>query len=134
MVNGANVSLTMSWDVWKHRRYPIEIYGTEGTLLNPDANFFIGGYPTPERAMVSTRGDAWREVPGQSDEEARDLAYATIGGPRGLGVAEMALAIAAGRPPQARADLALHVLEVLLALERSATEGRAVEVVSRPAA
>lgn len=43
----------------------------------------------------------------------------------------MALAIAEGRAPLARADLALHVLEVLLALERSATEERAVTIASR---
>lgn len=59
MANGANVSLTMSWDVWKHARRPIEIYGTEGTLLNPDPNFFIGGYLAPEKTMLSARGGDW---------------------------------------------------------------------------
>ncbi len=39
--SGANVSLSASWDVWKHNRStPIEIYGTEGTLLGVDPNFF----------------------------------------------------------------------------------------------
>ena len=40
--NGANVALTVSWDIWKHARLPIELYGTEGSLLNPDPNFFGG--------------------------------------------------------------------------------------------
>ncbi len=31
----------MSWDVWHHGRgAPIEIYGTEGTLVVPDPNMF----------------------------------------------------------------------------------------------
>ena len=42
--SGANVALTASWDVWKHTRLPIELYGTEGSLLVPDPNFF-GGAP-----------------------------------------------------------------------------------------
>ena len=31
--SGANVGLTLSWDVWKHGRNPIEIYGEDGVLL-----------------------------------------------------------------------------------------------------
>ena len=31
-----------SWDVWQHGHLPIELYGTEGTLLVPDPNFFGG--------------------------------------------------------------------------------------------
>jgi predicted dehydrogenase len=54
--NGANVSLSHSWDVWKHRRVPLEIYGSEGTLLGPDPNFF-GGEP-----LVSVRGDEWAPI------------------------------------------------------------------------
>jgi predicted dehydrogenase len=41
---GANVSLCHSWDVWKHTRVPLEIYGSEGSMLVPDPNFF-GGEP-----------------------------------------------------------------------------------------
>ena len=54
--SGANVALSASWDVWKHQRLPFEIYGTAGTMLVPDPNFF-GGAP-----MVSERDSEWREL------------------------------------------------------------------------
>ena len=54
--SGANVALSASWDVWKHQRLPFEIYGTEGSMLVPDPNFF-GGAP-----MVSERDADWREL------------------------------------------------------------------------
>ena len=54
--SGANVALTASWDIWKHQRLPFEIYGTEGSMLVPDPNFF-GGEP-----MVSARDADWREL------------------------------------------------------------------------
>ena len=38
--NGANVTLSASWDVWQSERLPFEIYGSEGTMLVPDPNFF----------------------------------------------------------------------------------------------
>ncbi|MBV9489891.1 MAG: Gfo/Idh/MocA family oxidoreductase, partial [Verrucomicrobia bacterium] len=31
--NGASVTITTSWDVWKHRRLPFELYGSEGSML-----------------------------------------------------------------------------------------------------
>lgn len=132
MDNGANIAFTMSWDVWKHGRPTMEIYGDEGSLINPDANFFIGGYLQAEKARYSVRGSEWQDVPGQTDEDDADMNFASLGGPRGLGLADMALAIAEGRPPRAGAELALHVLEVILAVDVSAREGRAVDVQSRP--
>jgi len=132
MESGANIAFTLSWDVWKHRRPSLEIYGETGTLACPDANFFIGGYLTPEKAQYSVRDGDWRDVPGQPDADPRDMAFAQLGGPRGLGVAEMALAIAEGRAPRADAELALHILEAILAIDRSANEKRSVRVESRP--
>ena len=45
-----------------------------------------------------------------------------------VGVLDMACAIAAGRPHRASGELALHVLEVLEALERSSVEGRQIRI------
>lgn len=50
---------------------------------------------------------------------------------RGLGLIEMVHALTAGRAPRASGHLAAHVLEVLLALERSADDGTRVGVASR---
>lgn len=50
---------------------------------------------------------------------------------RGIGVADMAHAIDAGRAHRASGELAYHVLEVLTSLERSSDGGVAVEIASR---
>ncbi|WP_447755294.1 Gfo/Idh/MocA family protein [Sphingopyxis fribergensis] len=131
MESGANIAFTLSWDVWKHRRPIMEIYGETGSLSCPDANFFIGGYLAPERTRYSVRDGDWRDVPGQPETDPRDLGFAPLGGPRGLGVAEMAQAIAEARAPRASAALALHILEAILAIEQSASEKRAVRIESR---
>ncbi len=41
-VSGALVQLSMSFDVPAHRHLPIEIYGSKGTLIVPDPNWFGG--------------------------------------------------------------------------------------------
>ena len=40
--SGAVVAITMSFDVPGHRHLPLEIYGTEGSLIVPDPNWFGG--------------------------------------------------------------------------------------------
>ncbi len=40
--NGAVVQIGMSFDVAGHRHVPLELYGTEGTLIVPDPNHFGG--------------------------------------------------------------------------------------------
>jgi predicted dehydrogenase len=127
--NGANVSLSHSWDVWKHRRVPLEIYGSEGTLLGPDPNFF-GGEP-----LVSVRGDEWAPiaigahpfgVPNRTTRLGAQVAdYRTVG------LLDMAAAIRSRRPHRASGELALHVLEVLDAFERSSREGRHIAIETR---
>jgi predicted dehydrogenase len=128
-VGGANVSFTASWDIWKHTRHPIELYGTEGSILNPDPNFFGG----PVRCSV--RDGEWQEVsiegrpfgvPTREGGDGRQLADYRM-----AGVFDMAAAIAAGRPHRANGDLALHVLEIMEALERSAAEYRRMKIESR---
>jgi predicted dehydrogenase len=133
--SGANVSASLSWDVWKHRRPPIEIYGTEGSLLNPDPNWF-GGEP-----MV-TRGEGEWEPLDISDlpfgaPNRKTRVGLEVGDYRIIGLLDMVAAIRDGRPHRASADLALHVLEVMDAFETSSIEGRHVTIrhtCARPAA
>jgi hypothetical protein len=121
-VNGAVVSIAMSFDVPKHRHTPIEIYGTAGSLIVPDPNRFGG-----EVALART-GDDWETVP---------LTHGNVEGEfRSIGVADMAAAILAGRPHRASGALALHVLEAMEAFQTSSDEGRRVSLtttVERPA-
>lgn len=129
--SGANVALTMSWDVWKHQRQPIEIYGDEGTLLNPDPNFFTG------KVQVSKRNGEWTDASDQAPDDELDLEFKPLGGPRGLGLIDLVLSVEKGSVPRTDIGLAIHVLEVLLAIETSAQSGRAIaieSIVDRPAA
>lgn len=126
--NGANVAFTASWDIWKHTRQPIELYGTEGSILNPDPNFF-GGTP-----RLSQEAGDWQDLPieahpfGVPNRELRSGAM--VADYRIIGVLDMARAIREGRPHRANGDFALHVLEVLEALERSSVEGRHIRIES----
>lgn len=116
--SGAVVSLIVSFDVPGHRHLPIEIYGTEASLIVPDPNGFGGA------VEVMDKGGDWQQIP-------IDLPW-TEGNLRSLGLADMAAAIRAGRPHRASGALALHVLEVMEAFATSAETGVAVEIATRP--
>ena len=47
--NGALITLGASWDIWKHGHRNMELYGTEGSLVVPDPNFFGGDLLRSER-------------------------------------------------------------------------------------
>jgi hypothetical protein len=120
-VSGAVVSITMSFDVPKHKHVPIEIYGSTGSLLVPDPNRFGG-----EVALAKPGGE-WETMPlthGNADGEFRSI-----------GVADMAAAILQDRPHRASGALALHALEAMEAFHTSSEEGRRVTLattVERP--
>jgi predicted dehydrogenase len=121
-VSGAVVSITMSFDVPKHRHVPIEIYGLTGSLLVPDPNRFGG-----EVSLAKTGGE-WEAQPHTHGN--------TEGEFRSIGVADMAAAIVSNRPHRASGALALHVLEAMEAFQISSDEGRRVKLettVERPA-
>ncbi|MGQ4488952.1 Gfo/Idh/MocA family protein [Streptomyces sp. SAS_281] len=118
---GALSTLMMSFDVWQSTLPKIEVYGTEGTLSVPDPNSFTGD------VRVSHDGDsAWRTVP---------VLGGYSGGARGIGIADMAYAIATDTAHRASADLAYHVLDVmesLLAATESGTGHRVDSGFQRP--
>ena len=120
--SGAVVSIMTSFDVPKHKHTPIEIYGTDGSLLVPDPNRFGG-----EVMLAKTGGDWELQAPthGNNDGEFRSI-----------GVADMAAGILAGRPHRANGALALHVLEAMEAFQKSSDEGCRIHLettVERPA-
>jgi predicted dehydrogenase len=121
--NGAVVQMTMSFDVAGHKHVPIEIYGTEGSLIVPDPNHFGG------QIELLKKGGEWTRV-------ETDMPYAGEGNYRSIGLADMAHAIRANRPHRANGDLALHVLEVMEAFGRASEGGSFIEIttpVERPA-
>ena len=131
--NGATVNLSTSWDVHRHGLAPIELYGEKGSLFVPDPNFFGG-------EVRATDGGDDRDlpafdhpfgVPNQQHNEGMMANYRTAG------LADMAAAIAEGRPHRCGQDLSLHVMEVLLAIIEAGALGEVVSISStceRPAA
>jgi predicted dehydrogenase len=122
----ANVAFSHSWDVWKHKRLPLEIYGSEGSMLVPDPNFF-GGEP-----QIARRDGDWTPLdigphpfglPNRTTRTGAQVADHRI-----IGLLDMVAAIRAGRPHRVGGTLALHVLEVLDAFERSSREGRHIVI------
>lgn len=118
---GALSTLLMSFDVHAAHLPRIEVHGTAGSLGVPDPNGFDG------QVELFTAG-AWQPLPVSAGY--RD-------GGRGTGLADLAAAADAGRPHLASAELAEHVLDVMLTLLDAAHEGRALPVATtcgRPAA
>lgn len=108
-VSGAVVQVGMSFDVAGHKHVPLELYGTEGTLIVPDPNHFGGD------VQLLKKG-------GQFETQALSSPYAD-GNYRSIGVADMAYAIRNNRPHRASGDLALHVLEVMEAFQTASDTG-----------
>ncbi len=111
---GQAASLLFSWDSPLSRAGFVEVTGTEATLAVPDPNRFDGDL------RVRRAGDAdWTVVPATG---------AAAG--RGSGVVDMVRAIRAGTPHRASGELALHVVELMAAIEASAASGAFTDVAS----
>jgi predicted dehydrogenase len=102
---GQAASLLFSWDSQLGRAGFVEITGTEATLSVPDPNRFDG-----DLRVRRARETEWTVIPS---------AGAAAG--RGAGVVDMARAIRRGEPHRASGEMALHVLEMMTAIERSAS-------------
>lgn len=118
---GVQVSVFYSSEVWSSSLPRLEIYGTEGTLRCPAPGSF-GGAP----AVKGPGSEEWEDIPVR-----RALTSNSPHGWRGVGAVELARALRSGRAPRAGLDVAYHVLEVLTALEASASGRGHVDVVSR---
>ena len=116
-------TLITSFDVPGGHHLPfIEIYGTAGSLQVPDPNTFGGP------VLLRKAGEKdWIEmpIPFGYDENAR-----------GLGVADMAVAIRCNRPHRANDQIAYHVLDLMHVLHEASEAGTHILVGStmeRPA-
>ncbi len=119
---GAVGTIITSFDVHAANLPRIEIYGSRGSLSVPDPNTF-GGPISIRRAGAKE----WESVPVLHGYQENS---------RGLGVADMALALRKGAKPRANGDLAFHVLDAMHAFHDSSREGRHIALSSaceRPA-
>lgn len=113
----------LSFDSALERHGVVEIHGSEGTMVLPDPNAFTGRIAFVKPLGVIRDGmsfeQEWIEIPEEG----------TVVG-RGLGVLDMARAIAADRSHVATGELGYHVLDVLLAAQESASTGQYLEIAS----
>ena len=121
--NGAITTLIASFDVWGHTLPPIQIHGTDGSMSVPDPNTFGG-------EVKVRRSDAKEFV-------AVPYTHGYNENSRGLGLADMAVAIQSGRPHRANGNMAYHVLDTMHAFLDSSEKGSHIKLEStcdRPAA
>lgn len=117
--SGVVGTLATSFDVWSAELPRIEIYGSEGTLSIPDPNTFGG----PVR--LRKRGDSeWNDI---------ELTHEWASNSRGIGLAEMAVAIAEKRPHRASGELANHVLEAMHGFLQAGRERKHYTMTTSPA-
>lgn len=121
--SGAVGTIITSFDVWSHTLPLIEIYGSKGTLRVPDPNGFGG--------PVQIRKE------GQKEWTDVALTHSYPENSRGIGVADMAKALATERKHRANGEITYHVLDLMHAFHDASAKGKHVEVKSaceRPAA
>lgn len=118
--NGATITLSTSWDVWKHNHPNTELYGKEGSLFIPDPNFFDGDLKYAGKDGEVHDVTPWDHpfgIPNQDHKNGKVANYRTAG------LAEMAQAIVEDRPHRCSIDLALHAVEVMFAAIESGETG-----------
>jgi len=121
-VDGGVSQSVFSFDSPLARMGVVEVTGTEGTLIIPDPNRFTGEVKitrAPEMAAI-----------GQ-DPVWHDVEVTGVYAERGLGVLDLARAARTGRKPLASGELGYHVLDTLVAIDESISDGRMVDVESR---
>jgi predicted dehydrogenase len=119
MRSGPLATLAVSFETRGQYLSGLTVYGTGGVLTLPDANAFTG-----DVVVTGVRGDV----------ETVQLDVRGTHETRGIGIEELAIALAEGRPHRANADLALHVLEAAEAIAASAERRRFIELETRRSA
>lgn len=108
--SGALSTLTTSFDAVRSSAANIEVHGETGSLIVPDPNYFDG-----EVRLFEAGATDWRTLPPSAG-------YASAS--RGVGLLDMLTA----PTPRAGGALALHVLDAMTTLLRSAEEGRRLDL------
>jgi predicted dehydrogenase len=112
--SGATSLVLLTFDSGLSRHGMLEFQGTEGVIVAPDPNVHFGKVVTHKDGKVV---------------EELDVPEAGMG--RGIGLVDMVRSIKAGLRPRAHADLAYHVLEVMLAVQTAVESGETVQIQSK---
>lgn len=114
--DGPLVRLTANYYAHRSRQTGIEFHGDAGRL-------HLGDWQMPDCALaLASFDEPYQPLP---------LLRRSAGMRWGRGVRELAQAIGESRPHRASAEQAIHLIEVLTALEISAASGQSVDIHSR---
>ena len=108
--NDVTCQFLMTNDVYDTGLPHIEVYGTEGSLRCIDPNNFPG--------------PIYLRKPDSSELVEIKCQHGYNQNSRGVGVADMAVAIRNGRPHRASGEMAAHVVEIINAIHESAADGQ----------
>jgi len=94
----------------------IEVYGSEGSLRCIDPNWFGG-------QLYLRKADSADLVPVENQFGYNENS-------RGLGIADMAVAMRNGRPHRASGEMAYHVIDIIHSFHEASQENRHIELTS----
>lgn len=118
---GATSQSVFSFDSHISRSGVFEVIGTEGTMIIPDPNRFVG------EVRIARAPSKYEELDTPLWETVEPVG---IESGRGLGVLDMARAIRGGVAHIATGELGYHSFDALMAIEESVSLGQFVEVAS----
>lgn len=125
--NGAQIALMGSWDVIANKHTNMELYGVDGALHVPDPNFFGGSLEMAKRGGKGFEPvELWDHPLTQAKFQTQDGRM--LANYRAAGLSDMMAAFEERREHRCSLDRALHVVDVLLSILKSAEEKRSVEI------
>ena len=125
--NGAHIALMGSWDVIANKHTNMELYGVDGALHVPDPNFFGGSVEMAQRGGAGFEAvELWDHPLTQAKFQTQDGRM--LANYRAAGLSDMMAAHEEGREHRCSLDRALHVVDVLLSILKSAEEKRSVDI------
>ena len=130
--NGALIDSFFSFDIWKHSKNHIELYGDKGSINIPDPNMFGG-----DILVCKSKNGNWENIDTKNNnlgriniknksEKANESAG--IANYRGIGVSETVDAIKNNRLNRCSGELSLHVLDILDSIIKSSKENTKIEL------
>lgn len=112
--NNVIATFVNSFDIWHTNQPYIEIYGETGTLIIPDPNRYRGD------VLIRRFNDSeWHVVPRFNE-------YDNYG--RGIGIVDMIRSIETGTNHKANAELAMHVTDVIFAMDESGEQHKEIKI------
>ena len=130
--NGTIIQFFLSFDIINHQRNHIELYGTKGSIIVPNPDMFGG----PVNVSYSEGGE-WEELAvtdkrlgkiNITDQSVRSDESPTNANYRGIGLSEMSDCIKHCKKHRCNGDLALHVLDIIESVMKSAISNQQVNL------